>query len=296
MSLSELRILITGGGRGIGRAIAQICQEEGAKVAICSRTKSELEETASSFDSVVAPNTNTNHNDENDDNNDNNNKRIKMYHHPMEIFVADILKQNQVENMVTSLVEKWGDIDILINNAGKGQRCKGQVYTLDTDDLVDIFKVNVVGVHIVTSTVLKKCMLKSPQSSDGIDKKSSHSIRRIINISSGAAKRGLPNIGFYVTSKFALEGYSATLAEELKDENIIVNTISPGKVNTKNFPKEADTVGLRSAESIKDGLLLLLKTDKTGHYLHVDELDLVRLKGLDDSLALKPMNEPKFRL
>ena len=87
-------------------------------------------------------------------------------------------------------------------------------------------------------------------------------------------------MGFYVSSKFALEGYSATLAEELKDDFITVNTISPGMVNTKAFPKDPNRQGVRTAQSIKDGLMVLLETDQTGHYLHVDELNMVRSKGL----------------
>merc|ERR1711862_671314 len=106
----------------------------------------------------------------------------------------------------------------------------------------------------------------------------------------GAGKIGIPGMSFYVASKFSLEGYSASISEELKDKNILVNTISPGMVDTKAFPKAPGRKGVRTADSIKDGLMILL-TEKTGHYIHVDELDMVREKNLDDSLALKPINE-----
>jgi len=255
LALSGSNVLITGGGRGIGRAIARICAEEGAHVAICSRTKIELEKTAASITSAQC--------------------------HPMEIFETDLTKEDQVEHMVDTLVKKWGHIDVLINNAGKGQGSKSLVHTLKSKDLENILNLNVVSVHSVTSAVLQKSMIENRKG-------------RIINISSRAAKIGIPNISFYVTSKFALEGYSAAIAEELKDYNIIVNTISPGMVDTKSFPKSPGRKGVRTAESVKDGLLAVLKTDKTGHYLHVDELDMVRAKGLDDSNALKPINEITF--
>ena len=99
-------------------------------------------------------------------------------------------------------------------------------------------------------------------------------------ILSRAGEKGIPSMGFYVSSKFALEGYSATFAEELKDDFITVNKISPGMVNTKAFPKDPNRQGVRTAQSIKDGLMVLLETDQTGHYLHVDELNMVRSKGL----------------
>lgn len=289
-SLAGSRVLVTGGGRGIGRAIAHICAKQGAKVAICSRTKSELEETAA----IAAKQ-----------------EKEQQQYHAMDIFQVDLLNKTQVDDMVSSLIEKWGDIDILINNAGKGQAEKGPSYSLGSDDLQDILNLNVVSVHTVTSSVVQRWMMakngddddnnKNVDSSKNNDESGSNTCttkksKKIINVSSRAAKIGIPNMAFYVTSKFALEGYSATLAEELKEKDILVNTISPGMVDTKSFPKKAGRKGVRSPESIEDGLFVLLNTDKTGHYLHVDELDMVRARGLDDSLALKPINEEIFSL
>mmetsp|Transcript_1068 Transcript_1068/g.1657 ORF Transcript_1068/g.1657 Transcript_1068/m.1657 type:complete len:287 (+) Transcript_1068:210-1070(+) len=254
--LSGKRVLVTGAGRGIGRAIANICAGEGANVAICSRTKSELEETMAELE-ATQPSSN------------------------MGIYVVDLKDQEQVDSMVSSIVEKFGGIDILINNGGSNQAGKGPSYELATSDLRDLLDLNIASVHTVTSSVLKKTMLKNGSG-------------RIVNISSKAGKIGIPNMSFYCASKFALEGYSASIAEELKDKNIIVNTISPGMVDTRSFPKAADKKGVRTAESVRDGLLLLLTTDKTGHYVHVDELDVVKEKGLDDEMALKPINEAPF--
>ena len=103
--LANQRVLVTGAGRGIGRAIALICQQEGAKVAITSRTQSELEETAAA-----------------------NSKMEDLS--PMSIHVTDVTNVSQVEDTVKSIVKEWGGIDILINNAGGSQRTKGPLETL----------------------------------------------------------------------------------------------------------------------------------------------------------------------
>jgi len=248
--LAGQRVLVTGAGRGIGKAIALICSEEGAKVAITSRTKSELEETAT------------------------------QAKNEMDIYECDVKNEQQVESMVQSIAQKWGCIDVLINNAGGAQAFKGPAHTLKTDDLKNLLHLNIVAVHTVTSAVIRHTMLENGG--------------RIVNVSSKAGKIGIPNMSFYVASKFALEGYSATLAEELKDKNVLVNTISPGMVDTKSFPKPPGKVGVRTPESVRDGLLTVLESGLTGQYLHVDELDEARGKGLDDSVALKPINEPKF--
>jgi len=258
--LDGKRILITGGGRGIGRAIAHICAQEGAKVAICSRNKKDLEETITTSSVGI----------DND---------IKM-----EMHVVDVKQEDQVEAMVKSIVKRWGGIDVLINNAGMNQATKGPAHELESGDLKDVLDLNIVSVHTVTSAVLQHSMLE--QGGAG----------RIINISSKAGKIGIPGMSFYVASKFALEGYSASLAEELKDKGIVVNTISPGMVNTASFPKAPGKKGVRAPESVRDGIMMLLETEKTGHYVHVDELDHVREKCLEKSLALKPINEANFKI
>jgi short-subunit dehydrogenase len=178
----------------------------------------------------------------------------------------------------------------LINNAGGGQSSKGSIIEshMKPQDLTKLLNLNVVAVHIVTSAILRHCTTDTTP-------RSRPNIRSIINVSSRAAKIGIPGNAFYVASKFALEGYSATLAEELRSKNCVVNTISPGMVDTKSFPKPAGKPGVRTPESIRDALILLLKQNTiTGHYVHVDELDQVRAKGLPDVEALKPMNEPTF--
>jgi NAD(P)-dependent dehydrogenase (short-subunit alcohol dehydrogenase family) len=258
--LSGKRVLVTGAGRGIGRAIALILSQQGANVAMASRTQSELQDTAA----MVAATANS----------DNNNTC-----RPMQIHVVDLTNPTDVERMVQSIVDQWGGLDILINNAGGSQPRKGPVDTIDSEDLAQLLQLNVVGVHLVTSTVLKHAMPK-----DG----------KIINISSKAGKMGLENYSAYVASKFALEGMTSCWAKEMAVRNIQVNSISPGMVNTQSFPKPEGKAGVRPAEAVEDGLMVLLKSSLTGHYLHVDELDQARAAGRPDETAMKPIDEPQF--
>jgi len=65
-------------------------------------------------------------------------------------------------------------------------------------------------------------------------------------------------------------------------------------VNTKSFPKPDGKAGVRSAESIEDSLFALLDSGLSGYYVHADELDEVKAKGLEDIVALKPIREEIF--
>ena len=248
------RILVTGAGRGIGRSIALICQQEGAQVAIVSRTESQLHETMQLADDPSQ----------------------------MMCLPCDVRNVAQVEEIVDMIVQRWGGLDVLVNNAGGAQNTKGSVEKLTSDsakDFEDLLNLNVVSVHCVTSAVVRSAM-----------KSNGH----ILNISSKAGKVGLKNMSLYVASKFALEGLTASWAKELQDRSIVVNSLSPGMVDTQSFPKASGQAGVRSAESIRDVLLMAITAPMkySGHYVHADELDLVRKCELPDWVGWKPIDEP----
>jgi len=283
MALQGKRVLVTGAGRGIGRAIALICHKHGARVAITSRTTSQIEETAmlaSKTPMTLASSSGScNGNDDNDNNNNTNDDDDDDDDDKMLALTCDVTDPTQVESTVQQIVDRWGGLDVLINNAGGAQPTKGTVGSLtDPQEFVQLLRLNVVGVHTVTSAVLRSAMERNG---------------RIVNISSRAGKVGIPNMSFYVATKFAVEGLTATWAKELHDRNIVVNSISPGMVDTQSFPKSPGRPGVRSAESIEDTLMMALTApmEFSGHYVHADELDTVRKRSLPDTDAWKKIDE-----
>jgi len=192
MKLKGSVSIVTGGGRGIGRAIAITLAKEGSDIVIVSRTKSELEETAS---------------------------EVKRLGREVLSVSGDVRKKKDVENVVNKAFEKFGKIDILVNNAGVAYY-KPLVKTSE-EEWDETFDTNVKGIYLVTREVLP---IMEKQKS-GI----------IINISSGAGKHGFANLSAYCASKFAVIGFTQSLADELFDKGIKVYAVCPGGVDTKMY-------------------------------------------------------------
>ena len=171
MKLKGQTAIVTGGGRGIGRAICQSLAGEGANIVIVARTEREIRETA---------------------------RLVEKQGVRALAVKTDIRKEEEVINMVSKAVNAFGRIDILVNNAGVAYG-KYLVET-STEEYNEIMDTNVKGMFFCTKYALPHLLKRG----EG----------RIVNISSGAGKRGIPKLSIYCASKFAVIGFmrSALLA------------------------------------------------------------------------------------
>ena len=112
--------LITGGGRGIGQAIARAYAAEGAKLALAARTDSELQQTAANIRDEFGSEVIT--------------------------IITDVTDRAQVENAVTQTIERYGVIDTLVNNAGNTGQI-GSLWTLDPDRWANVISVHILGTY-----------------------------------------------------------------------------------------------------------------------------------------------------
>ena len=130
----------------------------------------------------------------------------------------DVTDENSVKNAIQSILSESGRIDLLVNNAGYG--LTGALEDIRIDEIRALYETNLFGVIRVTQAVLptmrKQCS------------------GRIINISSGAGRIGYPGGSAYVSSKFALEGLSESMAYEIEQFGIRTVLVEPGFVRT-NF-------------------------------------------------------------
>jgi NAD(P)-dependent dehydrogenase (short-subunit alcohol dehydrogenase family) len=217
MKLKDKAVLITGGGRGIGRAIALACGREGARVAICARSAVEV-------DATVAA--------------------IRALQGECHGAVCDVSLEEPVKEMVAWVVEKFGRIDALFNNAGVMTRAS-PIAELDVKKWDYTLAVNLRGPFLVTRAVVP-VMIRQKGGS-------------IINLSSAIGRMAYPNFIAYSTSKWGLEGFTQALSAELRSHHIRVNSVDPGTIATK-------LTGFSGSkpESVTDVFVYLASDDSRG--------------------------------
>jgi NAD(P)-dependent dehydrogenase (short-subunit alcohol dehydrogenase family) len=145
-------------------------------------------------------------------------------HLPVRTVQLDVTDENSVKNAIQSILSESGRIDLLVNNAGYGMT--GAFEDIGMDEIKSLYETNVFGVIRVTQAVLP---IMRKQGSG-----------RIINISSGAGRIGYHGGSAYVSSKFALEGLSESMAFEVEQFGIKTVLVEPGFIRT-NFAENIVT-------------------------------------------------------
>ena len=206
MELKEKVAVVTGGGRGIGKAIATAYAQEGARVIVtAAREKAEID--------VVAR------------------------HIGGRAILADVTCRDDVRKLVDRVVADFGRIDILVNNAGRGMKYVNDQFmnaprpfwAADPDAWQMVIKTNVGGVFEITRAVVPH-MLKRGQG-------------RIINISMNYETMKRKGFTPYGPSKAALESMSIIWAQELEGSGVTLNVLLPGGATLtgmipESFPQE----------------------------------------------------------
>ena len=221
--------LITGAGRGIGRGIALAMAKAGSSVVLVSRNQSELENTAKII-------------------NESGGTALQIK--------TDISDEKQVNAMIEKALNKFGTIDILINNAG--QFLEKPILDTTVEDWEKVMGANLKGMFLCTKGVLKGMMERKNGT--------------IINFSSVGGRIGLRGKAVYSASKFGVVGFSKALSKELKPYNIKVHIIYPYMVDSNNTidRSKEDPLNINSVDDIADLVVYLASLP-----LRVDIEDIV---------------------
>ena len=225
--------IVTGASRGIGRAIAVALASEGAKVVV------NYASSASAAEAVVAEINSL----------DNGSEAIAV--------PADVSKEAEVDSLIKSAIDKWGRVDVLVNNAGITRDTL--LLRMKLEDWQSVIDLNLTGVFL-TSRAIAKIMLKQKSG-------------RIINIASVSGLMGNAGQGNYSAAKAGVVGFTKTVAKELASRGITVNAVAPGFIATDM------TADLKNTEEI-------LKYIPLGRYGQPEEIaGMVRFLAADPAAA-----------
>ena len=184
-------VLITGGSRGLGLALARHFAMENANLALLARTADDLEKAEAD---------------------------LALRDPSIEVHTAtcDVRKRDEVEAAVAGVVERFGRLDVLVNNAGVIQ--VGPVEHMEEADFAEAMDVHFWGAYHATEAALPYLKM--------------HRESRIVNVASIAGQVAVPHLAPYVASKFALVGYSDAMRAELAKYGVRVTTVLPGLMRT----------------------------------------------------------------
>jgi NAD(P)-dependent dehydrogenase (short-subunit alcohol dehydrogenase family) len=216
--------VVTGGGSGIGASIAASLVNAGAKVTIMGRNEDKLR--------VVADRTGAARE------------------------TADVTDREQVATAFASAVDNYGNVEILVNNAGAAEAVP---FAKMQDDLWDkTIAVNLTGVYNCTRAVTDSMLATSSG--------------RIINIASTAARTGYAYVAAYCAAKHGVLGLTRSLALEFAKKGITVNAVCPGYTNTDMVENALDKIVAMTGRTRDQAMADVVKSNPQGRLIEPEEV------------------------
>ncbi|CAD5990012.1 SDR family oxidoreductase [Agreia sp. COWG] len=223
MDINNAVVVVTGASSGIGAATARAASRAGARVVLAARREERIADLARELDGAIA-------------------------------VRCDVTEVVQVDTLVRTVLEEFGRIDVLVNNAGQG--FQATIENIALDDFRAVLELNLVAPLAVMQAVLPTMRSQGAGS--------------IINVSSGTTFGDVPGTGGYVASKIALERLGAIARNELEGTGVTVSTMIPFATSTEFMSSikagraeaEEMTVGAQfdTPEMVADAILQLIES------------------------------------
>jgi 3-oxoacyl-[acyl-carrier protein] reductase len=218
--LKDKIVIVTGGGHGIGKAYCLGFGRSGSRVVVADIDKPAADKASAEIVQQTGA-------------------------HALALH-TDVADERSTKQMAAAVMQHFGRIDVLINNAAIFATIpmnRGRIETIDPDEWDRLMAVNLKGLFFCCRAVLPS--MRAQKSG------------KIINIASGTVFAGSPGRIHYVTSKMATIGFTRTLAREVGDDNINVNVLAPGNTLSEENPSQEvirlreSSAGLRALKRIQ---------------------------------------------
>ncbi len=218
MNLDGKVVVVTGASQGIGRQIALDCAAAGADLVLAARSADALDDTA---------------------------EQVRGLGRSAQAIPTDVTDPDSVDAMARAVLDRWGRVDVLVNNSGIAGP-SAPLWEIDPADWHETMAVNVTGVFSCCAALMPPMIERGAGS--------------VVIIGSITGKRALLNRSAYATSKAALIGLTRTLAEDAGPHGVRVNLVSPGAVEgpriDRVFEMQAEAQG-RTSEQVREQFLAL---------------------------------------
>lgn len=213
-------VIVTGGAKGLGKVYCEGLAREGAQVCVA-----DIADGANVAAAIAAE------------------------HGAGRAFAVqfDVSSEADVKRVVTATVERWGKIDVLVNNAAIFSALQPtEPWEIDVELWDRVMAVNIRGPFLMVKHTVPHMI--------------SAKYGKIINVASGTAYRGIPHMAHYVTSKAAMLGFTRALSRDLGKHGIRVNTLAPGLIMSDSIMTNTEHV-----EEMRDATIAARSIKRDGH-------------------------------
>jgi NAD(P)-dependent dehydrogenase (short-subunit alcohol dehydrogenase family) len=225
--LSGKHALVTGASRGIGAAIAQRLLEEGARVTLLGRRLATVSEMAGKLSATNAY-----------------------------AVAADVSNGDQMQAAIQDASNRFGPIDILINNAG--QAASAPMHKMQDDLWNSMLAVNLTGTYYGIRHVLPSMLQRN--------------FGRIVNVASTAGLKGYPYVAAYSAAKHGVIGLTRSVALEVAGKNITVNAVCPGYTDTDIVRETVSNIQAKTSRSESEAIEALVANNPQRRLIRCEEV------------------------
>ena len=245
LDLTGKTAIVTGGSAGIGFAIAKALYSEGVNVAIVARDRDRLEKAANTL------------------------RELPNQENRVIAISADLTQAESIDKVVSQTIAEFGQIEILINNAGSARA--GSLLNLEDDAFLDAWNLKLLGYIRLVKAVIPDLISRR----DG----------RIVNIIGGAGRTPRANFLPGGTTNAALLNFTKGIAKELAQHNVRINAISPGFTATERAERLAAQTASDQGISIEAAKADTIKAIPLGKIVQPEEIAALALFLVSDRAA-----------
>jgi 3-oxoacyl-[acyl-carrier protein] reductase len=212
LELKDKVAIIGGASKGLGRACADVLAEEGAKITICSRTRDDLEQAAAEIRDTTGA--------------------------EVLAFAGDLEKYDVIKDLITTTVDRFGRLDIMVNNSGGPPLARSYNATEEQWE----------------TAVQRSLFFFARMSREAVPHLKQQGGGRIINILASTVYQPIPNLALSGATRMGVVAFSKSLADELGREGVLVNNVCPGSILTERMLSNVTARAKELGISVEEGL------------------------------------------